>query len=151
MAKTPAAKATKNDPFRAIAHALDKAYKAARGGTPNMKGAAGKAIPAAADFLSRVVYNTSYTLSYGVVFPAVMIARTIPANNVVVHGFVDGAKRRAIRSTSGNIANLKRPPSRPELLRRRRSGNAELPSKRGPFKSALSPPVDSPVHSGEAS
>jgi hypothetical protein len=38
------------------------------------------------------VYATSYTLSYGVVFPVVLIVKSIPVNNAVVHGLVDGAR-----------------------------------------------------------
>ena len=51
-----------------------------------------KALPAASRFLSRFIYTTSYTLSYGVVFPAVLIAKSIPSDNALVHGLVDGAK-----------------------------------------------------------
>ena len=51
-----------------------------------------KALPAASRFLSRFVYTTSYTFSYGVVFPAVLIAKSIPSNNAIVHGFIDGAR-----------------------------------------------------------
>ncbi|MFI5456496.1 MAG: hypothetical protein ACHRXM_13685 [Isosphaerales bacterium] len=92
MAKTPAAKASSPDPMKTVADALDKAFKAAKGGTADAKTAVGKALPAAGRFLSRFVYTTSYTFSYGVVFPAVIIAKSIPANNAVVHGFVDGAR-----------------------------------------------------------
>ncbi len=51
-----------------------------------------KALPAASRFLSRFIYTTSYTFSYGVVFPAVLIAKSIPSDNAVVHGLVDGAR-----------------------------------------------------------
>jgi hypothetical protein len=49
------------------------------------------ALPAAARFVSRLVYTTTYSLSYGIVFPVVFVARSIPANNPVVQGLVDGA------------------------------------------------------------
>ena len=42
-------------------------------------------------FVSRFVYTTCYTVSYGVVFPSVLVARSIPKNNPIVHGLVDGA------------------------------------------------------------
>ena len=92
MSKTPATKASARDPLKTIADALDTAVMAAKDGTADAKAAANKALPAAGRFLSRFVYTTSYTLSYGVVFPAVMIAKSIPADNAVVHGFVDGAR-----------------------------------------------------------
>jgi hypothetical protein len=43
-------------------------------------------------FLSRFVYTTSYTISYGVVFPATLIARSIPRDNAAVRGLIDGAR-----------------------------------------------------------
>jgi len=92
MAKTPAAKVSSRDPLKTVADALDTAVKAAKVGTADAKKAADQAFPAASRFLSRFVYTTSYTFSYGFVFPAVMIAKSIPANNAVVHGFVDGAR-----------------------------------------------------------
>jgi hypothetical protein len=42
--------------------------------------------------LSRFIYTTSYTFSYGVVFPAVLIAKSIPSDNALVNGLVDGAR-----------------------------------------------------------
>ena len=41
--------------------------------------------------MSRFVYTTCYTISYGVVFPSVLVARSMPKNNAIVHGLVDGA------------------------------------------------------------
>jgi hypothetical protein len=91
MAKNVAAKTLSRDPLRTVADALDTAVKAAKDGAADAKATAGKMLPAAGRFLSRFVYTTSYTFSYGVVFPAVLIAKSIPANNAIVHGFVDGA------------------------------------------------------------
>jgi hypothetical protein len=85
-------KTSARDPLKTVADALDVAVKAAKDGAADAKATAGKMLPAAGRFLSRFVYTTSYTLSYGVVFPAVLIAKSMPANNAVVHGFVDGAK-----------------------------------------------------------
>jgi hypothetical protein len=91
MAKSvPARSAT--DPLKTVATALDRVVNAAKEGAADARATAGKAIPAAGQFLSRFVYTTSYTFSYGIVFPSVLIARSIPANNAVVHGFVDGAR-----------------------------------------------------------
>ena len=91
MAKNVAAKTLSRDPLKTVADALDTAVKAAKDGAADAKTTAGKMLPAAGRFLSRFVYTTSYTFSYGVVFPAVLIAKSIPANNAIVHGFVDGA------------------------------------------------------------
>jgi len=43
-------------------------------------------------FVSRFVYTTSYTISYGVVFPASLLARSIPVDNAAVRGLIDGAR-----------------------------------------------------------
>jgi hypothetical protein len=91
MSKSVAAKTSARDPLKTVADALDTAVKAAKDGAADAKATAGKMLPAAGRFLSRFVYTTSYTFSYGVVFPAVLIAKSIPANNAIVHGFVDGA------------------------------------------------------------
>jgi len=112
MSKTLAAKASSRDPLKTVADALDTAVKAAKNGAADAKVAAGNALPAAGRFLSRFVYTTSYTFSYGVVFPAVMIAKSIPTNNAIVHGFVDGA-----RAASDMVDQLKHrqlePPAEP--------------------------------------
>lgn len=92
MPKSVAAKTSTPDPLKTVADALDLAVKAAKNGATDAKATAGKMLPAASRFLSRFVYTASYTLSCGVVFPAILIARSIPANNAVVHGVVDGAK-----------------------------------------------------------
>ena len=92
MPKSMVTKTSARDPLKTVADALDVAVKAAKDGASDAKATAGKMLPAAGQFLSRFVYTSSYTLSYGVVFPAVLIAKSMPANNAVVHGFVDGAK-----------------------------------------------------------
>ena len=92
MPKSMATKTSARDPLKTVADALDVAVKAAKDGAADAKVTAGTMFPAAGRFLSRFVYTTSYTLSYGVVFPAILIVRSVPANNAVVHGFVDGAK-----------------------------------------------------------
>lgn len=92
MAKNPAAGKSSVDPLKTIAGALVAAVKGAKGGTADARAAAGNAVPAAGQLLSRVVYTTSYTFSYGLVFPAVMIASSIPTNNAIVHGLKNGAR-----------------------------------------------------------
>ncbi len=37
------------------------------------------------------VYNTTYTVSYGLVFPVAFVAQAIPRDNAAVRGFIDGA------------------------------------------------------------
>jgi hypothetical protein len=92
MPRNTAAKTPSRDPLKTVADALDMAVKAAKDGAADAKVTAGEMLPAAGRFLSRLVYTTSYTVSYGVVFPAVLLAKSIPADNALVHGFVDGAQ-----------------------------------------------------------
>jgi hypothetical protein len=92
MTETAAAEASSSDPLKAVADALETAVQAAKEGAADAKAMAEKALPATTRFLSRFVYTTSYTFSYGVVFPTVFAARSIPKNNAIVHGLVDGAQ-----------------------------------------------------------
>ncbi len=80
-----------SDPLTAIADAMDAAVEAAKDGTGRARAMVADLGPAAGRFLSRAVYKTSYAVSFGIVFPAVMIASAIPKGNAVVHGLVDGA------------------------------------------------------------
>jgi hypothetical protein len=49
------------------------------------------ALPAITAFMGRVVYNSCYGVSYGVVFPLFFVARMVPKENAFVHGLIDGA------------------------------------------------------------
>jgi hypothetical protein len=79
------------DPLKAVADAMDAAVRAAKEGAEDARTTAVEALPAAGQMLSRFVYNSCYAISYGIVFPTVFVARSIPANNAAVNGFVDGA------------------------------------------------------------
>jgi hypothetical protein len=62
-------------------------------------------------FLSRFVYTTSYTISYGVVFPATLLARSIPLDNAAVRGLIDGAraatkKAHEVRAEMGPLPDV---------------------------------------------
>ncbi len=92
MSDNSVAGVSSGDPLRSVADALETAVQAAKDGAADARSAVDKALPAASRFLSRFIYTTSYTLSYGVVFPAVLIAKSIPSDNAVVHGFIDGAR-----------------------------------------------------------
>jgi hypothetical protein len=83
--------APESDPLTAVADAMDAAVEAAKESADRAKATVAEWIPATGDFLSRVVYRSSYAISYGVVFPAAMVAHAIPKNNALVHGLIDGA------------------------------------------------------------
>jgi hypothetical protein len=92
---TESAASAETDPLKAVADAMDAAVRAAKEGAEDARTTAIEALPAAGQMLSRLVYNTCYAVSYGVVFPTVFVAQSLPANNAAVHGFVDGAHAAA--------------------------------------------------------
>jgi hypothetical protein len=114
MPRNVAAKTASRDPLKTVADALDTAVQAAKDGAADAKATAGKMLPAASRFLSRFVYTTSYTFSYGVVFPAMLLAKSIPPNNAIVHGLVDGA-----HAASDQVSQMKK----------RRLGSAPQPAR----------------------
>jgi hypothetical protein len=63
---------------------------AARRGAIDASQAASRTLDAAGRFLNRFVYTTCYTVAYGVVFPSVLLARSVPRQNCAVRGLVDG-------------------------------------------------------------
>jgi hypothetical protein len=80
------------DALQTVSDAWDIALQAAKDGAAHAKASAGEAFPAAGRFLSRMVYTMSYSFSYGCVFPVAFVAKSMPANNAVMNGMVDGAR-----------------------------------------------------------
>ncbi len=80
------------DTLRTVADAWDIAMQAAKDGASSATAMAEQALPATSRFLSRMVYAMSYSFSYGCVFPVAYVAKSLPANNAVMNGIVDGAR-----------------------------------------------------------
>ena len=79
---------------RTTAEASDTARRAgdtARNGLQTLTSAVSETIPAAGNVVSRAVYTTSFVVSYGFVFPMMLVARAVPGDNALVRGLVDGA------------------------------------------------------------
>ncbi len=53
--------------------------------------------PKIADAFGKGVYNSAYYVSFGVTFPVLLLAKSIPQNNKLVEGLVDGARRASMR------------------------------------------------------
>ena len=70
-----------SDPMKTVADALEKAVQTATDSVADAKATPGKVAPGRPRFMSRLVYTTCYSLSYGVVFPTVWVARSIPPDN----------------------------------------------------------------------
>jgi hypothetical protein len=81
-----------SDPAAAASGALDLVTRATREGAADARAAADRTLAATSRFLSRFVYTTCYTVSYGVVFPTMLLARSIPRDNAAVRGLTDGAR-----------------------------------------------------------
>jgi hypothetical protein len=80
-----------HDPLKTVADALEAAVQAAKDGATNAREAAQEFLPESGSVLSKIAYNTCYAISYGLVFPSVLLAQTVPHNNAFVHGLIDGA------------------------------------------------------------
>ena len=48
--------------------------------------------PKITEAVGKGMYNSAYGLAFGVTFPILLLAKSIPQNNCIVWGFVDGAK-----------------------------------------------------------
>jgi hypothetical protein len=91
MSDNASVEAQTSDPLKSIADAMENAVQAASRGAVDARARVDSALPAVSRFMSRFVYSTCYTISYGVVFPSVLVVRSVPRNNAIVHGLVDGA------------------------------------------------------------
>jgi hypothetical protein len=89
--QTESVDSTGADPLKAVADALDTAVKATKDGVEKARETATNAMPAAGEFLTQAAYKTCYGISFGVVFPTMLLVRAIPKDNAAVHGLVDGA------------------------------------------------------------
>ncbi len=87
-----------NSSLNSVSGTLDLVASAARNGAADARVAASKALSNSSLFLSRVVYQTTYAVSYGVVFPAAFVARAIPRDNAAVRGLIEGAHAASQRA-----------------------------------------------------
>jgi hypothetical protein len=112
------------DPLRSAADAMALALQAARDGASDAQARVSEIMPAVGGFLSRLTYTTCYAVSYGVVFPTLLVARAVPKDNALVNGLVDGARaaREAVegrrhesapRSAGGEHAHILLPGESP--------------------------------------
>jgi hypothetical protein len=77
---------------------MELAVRAAQQGAADAREAAERFSRTGGLFVARFVYTACYVASYGVVFPTLVVARSIPRDNAAVRGLVDGAgaaRRRA--------------------------------------------------------
>ena len=70
----------------------------------NPRARASEIMPARRTFLGRTIYSTSYAVSYGVVFPTMLVVRAMPKDNALFHGLADGAEAAASGSSAGTMS-----------------------------------------------
>lgn len=80
------------DPLHSAADAMALALQAAKDGAADAQERVNQMMPAIGGFVSRLTYTTCYAVSYGVVFPTLLVARAVPKENALVNGLVDGAR-----------------------------------------------------------
>ncbi len=61
-------------------------------GTPEIQLSGAGVLPATGRFLGRIIYNTSYAVSFGVTLPVMMVVHVVPKENALVHGLIDGGR-----------------------------------------------------------
>jgi hypothetical protein len=71
---------------------MDLVLQAARAGAADASEAAAKLWSRTGLIVSRAFYVAAYGISFGVVFPAALLARSVPHNNAAVRGLIEGAQ-----------------------------------------------------------
>jgi hypothetical protein len=95
MSETPVG--ANSDRVASASGVLELARRAVQDGSSDAREAAARTWAATGLFLSRFVYTTCYTVSYGVVFPAMLLAHSIPRDNAAVRGLIDGAQAAILK------------------------------------------------------
>jgi hypothetical protein len=80
-----------NDSLKSVATAMATAAEAVRDGASDALAKAKQAMPASGAFVSKFVYSSCYYLSYGVVFPSLLVTNFLPGCGPMANGLVDGA------------------------------------------------------------
>ena len=81
-----------HDPIESTAGTLELVAQPSQRGATDARFSAARTWTATGLFVSRFVYNTCYIISYGVVFPSVLLARAVPVNNAAVRGLIEGTQ-----------------------------------------------------------
>jgi hypothetical protein len=82
---------TASAPLRSVATAMATAAEAVRDGASDALAKAKQAVPITGEYVSSFVYSSFYYLSYGVVFPTLLVTNFVPGCGPIANGLVDGA------------------------------------------------------------
>jgi hypothetical protein len=80
------------DPLHSVADAMREAIDKASEDATQTRERITQAGAGVTHSLSRFAYTSSYMVSYGIVYLTVFVARSIPEDNPVVEGFIDGGR-----------------------------------------------------------
>jgi hypothetical protein len=78
------------DPLRTAADAVALAARAAREGVADAQARASGALPHMNRIFNRLTYSSFYAISYGVVFPTMMLVGSLPQDHKAVQGLIEG-------------------------------------------------------------
>src|SRR5262249_33118776 len=76
---------------KAVSTAMATAATAVKERTSDALARAKQALPAAGEYVARFAYSSCYYLSYGVVFPTLLVTNYLPGCGTIADGLVDGA------------------------------------------------------------
>ncbi|MFN0052389.1 MAG: hypothetical protein ACKV0T_09360 [Planctomycetales bacterium] len=80
-----------SNPLESVAMAMKTAGSAIRDGAGDANAKVQELLPKVGQTVSTGVYNGSYYLSFGLVFPTLFLCRIIPGGNAIASGVIDGA------------------------------------------------------------
>ena len=77
---------------------------AVQSGVADARASVEQVIPKIAEAINKGIYSLAYGMSFGVAFPVVLVAKSLPRNNCIAWGFIDGAQaaRKAANRTLGD-------------------------------------------------
>ena len=88
---------------------MELVLSAARAGTADASEAAARLWSRTGVYVSRAVYVAAYGISFGVVFPAALLARSVPRDNAAVRGLIEGAHAAAHKADAVLARSLEAP------------------------------------------
>ncbi|MDB5335713.1 MAG: hypothetical protein JWN70_1332 [Planctomycetaceae bacterium] len=77
---------------------------AVQSGVADARASVEQVIPKIAAAINKGIYSLAYGMSFGVAFPVVLMAKSLPQNNSIAWGFIDGAQaaKKAANRTLGS-------------------------------------------------
>lgn len=84
--------AASETPTSSVCSLITTTKTAMQDGIADARATVEEAWPKVTEAVNKGIYNLAYGLAFGVTFPVVLVAKSVPQNNCLVWGFIDGAK-----------------------------------------------------------